>query len=119
MNANSRLYSSRTSNEFQKFLDSKGVTAPRVTPEMVYATIVSKSFTALPSGKSMVCEIVLEDGWVCHGIATVVSKENYKTDIAEGISYEKARSEAFKHTASILQFKLFEEAKAEFENKDA
>ena len=48
----------------------------RLSVEDVKAMIQSTTYTRLPSGKAIVCEIVLETGWTCHGIASVIDLEN-------------------------------------------
>ena len=49
-------------NDIEKQINEKGLNAPRLRPEDIDAVIVSKTFTVLPSGKTMVCELILTNG---------------------------------------------------------
>jgi len=55
----------------EKKIQEKGLTAPRLTPEDIDATIVGKTFTRLPSGKCMICELTLKNGFTVRGEALI------------------------------------------------
>ncbi len=44
-------------------IQDKGLTAPRLTPQAIEAKIVNQTYTILPSGKVMVCELTLTNGY--------------------------------------------------------
>lgn len=92
--------------ELEAEIVSKGLTAPRLTPEKIDAVIVSKTFTILPSGKCMICEITLRNGYTVRGESSCVSKENFNLEIGEKVSFEDARNKVWQLEGYLLQEKL-------------
>lgn len=86
-------------------------TAPRLTPADIDAVIVGETFTTMPSGKVMVCELTLRNGFTVRGEAATVSRENFKVDIGEKISRENARNKIWELEGYLLQEKLSAVAK--------
>jgi hypothetical protein len=93
--------------QIEKEIQEKGLNAPRLTPEKIDSVIVDKTFTILPSNKTMICEITLENGFTVRGEASVVSKENFNKEIGEKISFEDARKKVWQLEAYLLQENLF------------
>ena len=85
-----------------------GCNAPRLTPTDIDKVIVSVTYTVLPSGKCMVCEITLRNGFTVRGESSVVSKENFRENLGKEYSYEKARNQIWQLEAYLLQQRLFE-----------
>lgn len=77
--------------------------AARVTPEMIDAVIKEHTFTTLPSGKVMICEITLLNGFTVRGEASVVSKANFIEAIGKDISYKNARDKIWELEGYLLQ----------------
>lgn len=91
-------------------IQSKGLTAPRITPQDVAAEIVSEHFfTALEAAYSdgalnlgdtkkaivslpllTICVLVLENGFTVTGESACASPENFDADIGRKIAREKA-----------------------------
>ena len=94
--------------EIEQAIVEKGLTAPRLTPTDVDAAIVSESFTVLPSGKVMVCELTLRNGFTVRGEAATVSKENFNVAIGERISRENAREKVWELEGYLLQQRIYE-----------
>ena len=94
--------------EIEQAIVEKGLTAPRLTPAGVLAAIVSESFTVLPSGKVMVCELTLRNGFTVRGDAATVSKENFNVAIGERISRENAREKVWELEGYLLQQRIYE-----------
>ncbi|KRR21923.1 Gp49 family protein [Bradyrhizobium retamae] len=96
------------SNEItiEKEIQAKGLNAPRLTPDDIDAVIVSETFTPLPSGKCLVCELILRNGFSVRGEASVVSKENFNEEIGRKISRENARKQIWLLEGYLLQSKL-------------
>lgn len=93
-------------NEIEKQIKAAGLVAPRLTPDLIDATIVSESYTVLPSGKCMVCELILRNGFSVRGEASVVSKENFNEEIGKKVSRAKARDQIWVLEGYLLQEKL-------------
>lgn len=80
----------------------------KVTEELIDSIIKNKTFTLLPSGKVLVCELTLVNGFTVRGDAAVVCKENFNLEIGEKISYENARDKIWQLEGYLLQQKIYE-----------
>lgn len=83
--------------------------APRVTLEGIDTKIIAETYTTLPSGKVMVCELTLENGFTVRGEASTVSKENFNVEIGKTISYRNAKEKIWQLEGYLLQEKLYKE----------
>jgi len=90
----------------EKDIQAKGLNAPRLTPELVEAQVPSETYTVLPSGKVLVCELLLRNGFSVRGEASVVSKENFDEEIGRKVSRAKAVQEIWQIEGYLLQEKL-------------
>lgn len=97
--------------EIEKEIVEKGLTAPRLTPGDIDRVIISETYTILPSGKAMVCEITLVNGYTVRGESACVSKENFDEGIGRKIAFENARNKVWELEGYLLQNKLWEGAK--------
>lgn len=89
-------------------IQAKGLNAPRLTPASIDAVIAEETFTVLPSGKVMVCELTLRNGFTVRGEAATVSKANFDHEIGQRISRENARGKVWEVEGYLLQQQLFE-----------
>jgi hypothetical protein len=79
----------------------------KVTLGRILGKIVSETYTTLPSGKVMVCELMLENGFSVRGEAAVVSKENFNEEIGREISKENAINSIWQLEGYLLQEELY------------
>lgn len=100
----------KNETQVERAIQEAGATAPRITPEQIDAAIVSETFTVLPSGKVMVCELMLRNGFSVRGEAAVVSRANFKEDIGRQISRDNARNKVWELEGYLLQQRLYEAA---------
>ena len=84
--------------------------APRLTPQHIYSLIVKETFTRLPSQKKLTCELTLKNGYSVTGESSVVSPENYRQEIGEQISRERATAAIWPLEGYLLQQRLYEAA---------
>jgi hypothetical protein len=96
----------KTEEQIEKELQDKGLNAPRLCPADIDVVIVSETFTVLPSGKSMICELTLKNGFTVRGEAACVSKANFNEEIGREISRENARNSIWELEGYLLQEKL-------------
>ena len=89
--------------EIEKMLQDKKLNAPRLCPADIDAVIMSESFTNLPSGKAMICELTLRNGFTVRGESACVSPENFDEEIGRRISREDARSKIWGFEGYRLQ----------------
>jgi len=100
-------------------LQAKGLNSPRLTPNDIDNVIVGCTYTLLPSGKCMVCELTLKNGYTVRGESACVSKENFDREIGKKISYTNARDKIWGLEGYLLQERLhLEERAAEERLKD-
>lgn len=83
---------------------------PRITSHHVDACIVSSTYTTLPSGKTVICELTLVNGFTVIGEAYVVNHADFKESIGRKVSYENARKKVYEMEAYLLHQRLHEEA---------
>lgn len=92
--------------EIESELQKKGLNAPRLNPAMIDAVIVGETYTVLPSGKCMVCELTLKNGFTVRGESACVSKANFNEEIGRTISRKDAREKIWALEAYLLQEKF-------------
>lgn len=83
-------------------IQSKGLNAPRVTPDQVSAEIVGETYTVLPNGRTTVCQLTLRNGFTVEGISAAVSIENFDAEIGNKV----ARQNAVGKVWELLGFRL-------------
>lgn len=89
--------------EIEKEIQDKGLNAPRLKPEDIEAKIVGATYTNLPSGKCVVCEITLLNGFTVRGESACVSPKNFNQEIGNKISYKNARDKIWQLEGYLLQ----------------
>ena len=97
--------------EIEQEIQAKGLNAPRLTPADIDKVIIGETFTVLPSGKAMVCELTLTSGFTVRGESACVSKANFNEEIGQKISREDARNKVWQLEGYRLQCDLAKAAK--------
>jgi len=70
----------------------KGLTAPRITPELIDATIVNEAYYVFPDTTLTVCALSLKNGFKVVGESACASSENFDQEIGRKIARENARN---------------------------
>lgn len=91
--------------ELEQEINDKGLNAPRLSPKHIDSVIISETYTILPSGKCMICELTLKNGFTVRGEASCVSKANFNEEIGKKISKENAREKIWQLEGYLLQEK--------------
>ena len=99
--------STESENKIESEIKERNLTALRLTPEMIDNVIAGETFTVLPSGKVMICELTLKNGFTVRGEAATVSKENFNIAMGEKISRENARRKVWELEGYLLQETLY------------
>lgn len=97
---------STSEQQLEQEIQAKGLNAPRLTPAIIDSLIGSKSFTMMPSGRCMVCELTLKSGPTFYGMSIVASPENFDFSIGEKVSFENARDEVWAYEGSKLRERI-------------
>lgn len=79
----------------------------KLTPAQIEANIKTVTYTRLPSGKAIVCEITMVNGFVCHGISALVDLDNYDQDLGKQAAFNKAKSAVWDHLAFVIQEQIW------------
>jgi hypothetical protein len=104
--------SSAKDHELEAELQRLQANAPRLKPEDIDAVIVGTTYTKLPSEKVLVCELTLRNKYTVRGESAVVSIANYRQEVGERISKERAYAKIWELEGYLLQQRLYEQALA-------
>lgn len=66
------------------------MSAPKVKPSDLQAAIVGETYTALPNGRTTVCQLTLKNGFTVEGQSACVSIENFNEELGNKIARENA-----------------------------
>lgn len=83
----------------------KGLNAPRLRPDDIDKKITGTTYTNLPSGKCVICEITLENGFTVRGESACVSPKNFDQEIGNEIAFKNARDKIWQLEGYLLQEK--------------
>lgn len=92
--------------EIENEIQAKELNAPRVTPAQVEATIKGETYTVLPSGRTTICELTLQNGYTVRGESSCVSIENFNAELGQKIAREDAKSKIWQLEGYLLRAKL-------------
>jgi hypothetical protein len=70
----------------------KGLTAPRITPELIDATIVAEQYHVFPGTTLTVCALTLENGYQVVGESACASPKNFDAVLGRKIARDNARN---------------------------
>jgi hypothetical protein len=94
--------------ELEQEIQDKGLTAPRLTPELIDNVIVSEQYHVFDGGKATVCLLTLMNGFQVTGESFCVSPENFDEEIGRNIARDNARNKIWQLEGYLLQQRLFE-----------
>jgi hypothetical protein len=103
--------------EIEKEIQSKGLNAPRLSPEHINAQIVSevsgraselfKDVPHMPALECLtICVLTLKNGFTIVGKSACASPENYDRDLGHKIAREDARKQIWALEGYLLRSKL-------------
>jgi hypothetical protein len=73
-------------------IQRKGLTAPRITPQMIDNTIVAADFHVFPGTTLTVCALTLRNGFIVVGESAASSPENFDAELGRKIARDNARN---------------------------
>ena len=95
--------------EIEKEIQEKGLTAPRLTPELIDQTILAVQYHVFAGTFLTVCCLTLQNGFTVTGESACASPENFNAEIGEKIAFENARNKIWALEGYLLKQKLFNE----------
>jgi len=85
------------------------------TKNDVQTAIVDCSYTILPSGKTTVCELILDNGFSVIGTSSIVDKANFNQEIGESIAYNNAVEKILELLGFARQEKMYREKENKYD----
>ncbi len=83
-------------------IQRKGLTAPRVTAEMIDAEVAERAFHVFPGTCLTVCVLTLANGFTVTGESACASPENYDAELGQQIAERNAKAKIW----ALLGFRL-------------
>jgi hypothetical protein len=87
-------------------LKAKGLNAPRLTPNLIDATIVWEDYYIFPGTTVTVCLLHLRNGYAVIGESAAASPENFDEAIGRRIARDNARNKIWALEGYLLREKL-------------
>lgn len=97
-----------TDEEVEQEIQDKGLTAPRVTPDMVEDTIVAAEYLypTIGDGTLTICVLLLSNGFTVTGESACVDPANFDADLGRRIAREDAKNTIWALEGYLLKSKL-------------
>lgn len=95
--------------QVEKQIQAKGLTAPRLKPEDIDATIAASDFHVFPGTTTTVCLLKLRNGFSVTGESACVSPENFDAEIGRQIAYGNARQKIWQLEGYLLADKVHQQ----------
>ena len=90
----------------EKAIQEKGLTAPRLTPDLINAAIAKEDFHVFEGSQLTVCCLTLQNGFTVTGESACVSPENFDAEIGRTIARNNARDKIWALEGYLLKSKL-------------
>ena len=78
--------------DIEKEILSKGLTAPRVTPDHIESVIVSEQYHVFDGTTFTSCLLTLKNGFTVHGESACASPENFDAELGRKIARDNAKN---------------------------
>ncbi|ASK88451.1 phage protein (N4 Gp49/phage Sf6 gene 66) family protein [Sphingorhabdus sp. SMR4y] len=92
--------------QIEKEIQSKGLNAPRLNPDMIDAAIASEQYHVFPNTTMTVCALTLRNGYIVTGESAAASPENFDEAIGRKIARDNARNKIWGLEGYLLREKL-------------
>lgn len=96
----------RDEASIEREIQSKGLNAPRLTPEHITDQIMSCDYHRFPATTVTVCRLGLRNGFSVIGESAAASPENFDEEIGRKIAYDNARNKIRALEGYLLRSKL-------------
>lgn len=99
---------SRDEQAIEAEITEKGLTAKRITPDMLDAEIAAEDYHVFPDSCLTVCALTLRNGFTVTGESACASPANFNEEIGQKIARANAREKLW----PLLGFRLRDELAA-------
>lgn len=96
--------------EIENEIKSKGLNAPRLTPQLIDDTIAGEQYHVFEGTTVTVCVLVLKNGYTTVGESACASPENFDAELGRKIARDNARGKIWALEGYLLRQRLFESA---------
>ncbi|CAO4135298.1 Gp49 family protein [Methylorubrum extorquens] len=106
-------------NRLEATLQTKGLNAPRLTPELIDASIVGEAYHVFSGTTLTVCALTLRNGFNVTGESAAASPANFDPQIGRQIARKNAREKIWSFEGYLLRERLAAKADEERGQDDA
>ncbi|WP_417216567.1 Gp49 family protein [Alcanivorax sp.] len=96
----------RSEAAVEKEIQDKGLNAPRLTPDLIDATIVGEDYHIFPGTTVTVCCLTLRNGFTVIGESACASPENFNPELGQKIARDNARNKIWQLEGYALRERL-------------
>lgn len=89
--------------EIENEIQAKGLNAPRLTPDLIDATIVSEQYHVFPGTTMTVAALTLRNGYIVTGESAAASPANFDQAIGRKIARDNARNKIWALEGYLLR----------------
>jgi hypothetical protein len=108
-------YTMTTDIEMEAKINAKGLNAPRLSPDLINATIVDVKYWN-PEGTTLtVCALTLTNGTNVVGESACVSPDNFDLEIGKEIAFNNAKSKIWQLEGYLLKEALYKKAAGSYQ----
>ena len=94
--------------KIEQEIQDKKLTAPRLTPDLIDATIASEAYHVFEGSQLTVCCLTLLNGFTVTGESACASPENFNAELGQKIARGNARDKIWALEGYLLKQKLSE-----------
>lgn len=89
-------------------IQSKGLNAPRLTPQLIDNTIIAEQYHVFPGTTLTVCALTLRNGFQVTGESAAASPANFDEAIGRKIARDNARNKIWALEGYLLRQRLYD-----------
>ena len=93
-------------NDIENEIQEKGLTAPRITPEIIEGKIKSEQYHVFEGSTFTACLLTLENGFTVLGESACASPENFDAEIGRKIARDNAKNKIWALEGYLLKEQL-------------
>lgn len=95
------------STSISELIESKGLNAPRLTPDSIDAVIKSVQYHVFEGSCLTVCVLTLQNGYTVTGESACAIPTNFDKDIGERVAYKNAHQKIWALEGYLLKERLY------------
>ena len=95
-------------SEIENKILAKGLTAPRLTPDLIDSKIIGENYYVVPNTTVTLCTLFLENGFTVTGESAAVSADNFDAEIGITVARQNAREKIWQLEGYLLKQRIFE-----------